>query len=256
MRYPVMTQSLRLARTIAPEATQEIVDIGVQTKTSFLIDVFPDRHHHLFEPAAVYYPKLEETYRGAGIDYTLHKAALGDTDGVLYLHNTSVDGSGRVTHSQLRPERDDNMPFLVGIEQIPSRRLDTAFPAGALPELGYLVKMDVDGIEEQIIAGGQQMLKGASFVVIECSIGRQDMCSRAALLEKLGFRIFDICDNAYYYGQLALVDLVLINTRLRDREIRFQPWKYSKGKVHWPKWQHGFKDLEETPINNPFPEED
>jgi hypothetical protein len=51
MRYPVMTQSLRLVREISPNATEQIVDIGVQVKTEFLMDVFPDRHHHLFEPA-------------------------------------------------------------------------------------------------------------------------------------------------------------------------------------------------------------
>lgn len=251
-RYPVMTQSLGLVREIAPQAVQEIVDVGVQVKTDFLMDVFTDRHHHLFEPSTVYHPQLEANYQEKGINYTLHKTALSDTDGVLYLHNTSVDGSGRVTHSQIKPERDENLKFLVNIEEIPTRRLDTQFPAGALPDLGYLVKMDVDGVEEQIIAGGQDMLRGASFVVIECSIGRQDMCSRAALLEKLGFRIFDICDNAYYYGQLALVDLVMINHRLRETDIRFRPWQYSEGKVHWKNWQHGFKDLENEPVENPF----
>lgn len=216
------------------------------------MDVFPDRHHHLFKPSTVYHPQLEANYNAKDIDYTLHKMALSDTDGVLYLHNTSVDGSGRITHSQIKPERDEALQFLVGIEEIPTRRLDTQFPAGTLPDLGYIVKMDVDGVEERIIDGGQKMLKGASFVVIECSIGRQDMCSRAALLEKLGFRIYDICDNAYYFGQLALVDLVMINDRLRADEIKFRPWQYSEGKVIWPKWQHGFKDLEDSPISDPY----
>lgn len=36
MRYPVMTQSLRLARNIAPEAVQQVMDIGIQVKTDFL----------------------------------------------------------------------------------------------------------------------------------------------------------------------------------------------------------------------------
>lgn len=251
MRYPAMSQSLRLVRQIAPQATQQIVDIGVQVKTEFLMNVFADRHHHLFEPSTAYHAQLEQNYRDKGIDYTLHKVALSDTDGLLYLHNTSNDGSGRITHSQIRDARDEAMPGLVRIEEIPTRRLDTAF-AVPLPDLSYIVKLDVDGVEEKIIAGGAEMLRGASFVVIETSIGRQDMCSRAALLEKLGFRIFDICDNAYYYGQLALVDLVMINNRLRAGDIRFRPWEYSDNKVHWPKWQHGFKTLEDEPIENPF----
>lgn len=252
MRYPVITQSLRLVRRISPDATGQIVDIGVQVKTEFLMQVFPDRHHHLFEPSTVYHPQLETNYREKGIDYTLHKIALSDTDGVLYLHNTSVDGSGRVTHSQIKPEREDDLQFLVNIEEIPTRRLDAVFADKPLSDLGYIVKLDVDGVEEKIIAGGQDVLRNASFIIIETSIGRQDLCSRAALLEKLGFRIFDLCDNAYYYGQLALVDLVMINNRLRATEIKYRPWEYSKGKVHWPKWQHGFRQLEDEPVEDPY----
>lgn len=252
MRYPVMTQSLKVVREIAPQATQQIIDIGVQRRTDFLMKVFPDRHHHLFEPSPNYHADLEANYRAAGIDYTLHKMALSDADGVLYLHETSVDGSGRVTHSQIRPERDEAMPFLVDIKEIPTRRLDTVFKDAPPPELGHIVKMDVDGVEEQIIVGGQAVLRDASFIVIETSIGRQDLCSRAALIEKLGFRMFDLCDNAYYYGQLALVDLVMINNRLRQKELKFRPWEYTEGKVVWPKWQHGFKDLEKKPVDDPY----
>lgn len=252
MRYPVMTQSLRLINHIAPNALSQIIDIGVQVKTEFLMTALQDRHHHLFEPSTVYHPQLEQNYREKGISYTLHKVALSDVDGLLFLHNTSGDGSGRITHSHIRADRNPAMPLLVNIEEIPSRRLDSVFAAAPLPDLGYLVKLDVDGVEEKIIAGGADVLRGASFVIIETSIGRQDLCSRAALLEKLGFRMFDICDNAYYYGQLALVDLVMINNRLRSSDLRFQPWQYSEGKVNWRKWQHGFRDLENTPADDPF----
>lgn len=252
MRYPVMTQCLKVICEIAPEATLQIIDIGVQRRTDFLMKVFSDRHHHLFEPSPNYHAELEANYRAAGIDYTLHKLALSDTDGVLHLHETSVDGSGRVTHSQIRPEPDEAMPFLVDIKEILTRRLDTVFCENVLPYLGYIAKLDVDGAEEQIIAGGQQTLRNASFIIIETSIGRQDLCRRAALIEKLGFRMFDLCDNAYYYGQLALVDLVMINNQLRDAEPKFRPWQYSDGKVNWKKWQHGFKELDDEPADDPF----
>jgi FkbM family methyltransferase len=248
-----MTQCLQLIRQISPDAVQHIVDIGVQVKTEFLMEVFPDRHHHLFEPATTYHSQLEKNYSDKGIAYTLNKVAVSDTDGVLYLHTTSQDGSGRITHSQIRPDRDDKMPFLVAVEEIPTRKLDSIFADEPLADLSYIVKLDVDGVEEKIIAGGQTVLRGASFVIIETSIGRRDLCSRAALLEKLGFRIFDMCDNAYYYGQLALVDLVMINDRLRADEIKYRPWDYSGGKVHWANWQHGFRDLEAEPVQIFFP---
>ncbi|MEL6827043.1 MAG: FkbM family methyltransferase [Pseudomonadota bacterium] len=252
MRYPTLQQSLRIVREISPAAVEKIVDIGVQRRTDFLMDVYPDKHHHLFEPVSAYHVDLESNYRSADISYTLHKKALSDVDGVLFLHNTSVDGSGRVTHSHIKSEREDSLPFLIDIEEIETRRLDTALSRESLGDLSYLVKLDVDGVEEKIIDGGNDVIGGASFVVIEASIGRQDLCSRAALLERCGFRMFDICDNAYYYGQLALVDLVMINNRLRDREIKFRPWQYTEGRVVWPKWQHGFGDHVREPVSDPF----
>lgn len=252
MRYPTLQQSFRVIRKIAPLSVTKIVDIGAQRKTEFLMDVYPDVIHHLFEPVSTYHDDLKQNYNSRGISFVLHQVALGDTDGLLYLHNQSVDGSGRITHSRLLPVRQDDFSFLVNIEEVMSRRLDSMMRRDELGDLSYLVKLDVDGLEEKIIDGGRDVIGGASFVVIEASIGRQDLCSRAALLEKCGFRMFDICDNAYYFGQLALVDLVMINNRLRQNEIKFRPWAYTDGKVVWKKWQHGFQNLVDEFVENPF----
>ena len=255
MRYPTLQQSLRINREIAPAAVEQIIDIGAQRKTDFLMDVYADKHHHLFEPVSTYHQDLEKNYQDAGISYSLYKQALSNVDGMLYLHNTSVDGSGRITHSHIKPEREEDLDFLVNIEEIETRRLDSIMSREGLGDLSYLIKLDVDGVEEKIIEGGQDVIGGASFIIIEASIGRQDLCSRAALLEKCGFRMFDICDNAYYFGQLALVDLVMINNRLRNQEIKFKPWQYTEGKVVWSKWQHGFGDHVNEPVTAPFADE-
>lgn len=256
MRYPTLQQSLRTIRKISPDTVKQVIDIGVQRRTDFLMDVYPDCLHHLFEPVSTYYTDLESNYQARNITYQLHKVALSNTDGVLFLHNTSVDGSGNVTHSQIKQNRDENLDFLVNIEEIETCRLDSVFPpsTSTLDDLSYIVKLDVDGVEEKIIEGGVDVISGASFVVIEASIGRQDLCSRAAILEKQGFRIFDICDHAYYFGQLALVDLVMINNRLRQDEIKFRPWQYTEGKVVWSKWQHGFNKHTDEPVDDPFKE--
>jgi FkbM family methyltransferase len=252
MRYPTLQQSFRVISMIAPLSVTKIIDIGAQRKTEFLMDVYPNVIHHLFEPVSTYHEDLKQNYNSRGIPFVLHQVALGDTDGLLFLHNQSVDGSGRITHSRLLPERQDDFKFLVNIEEVMCRRLDSMMRRDDLGDLSYLVKLDVDGLEEKIIDGGRDVIGGASFVVIEASIGRQDLCSRAALLEKCGFRMFDICDNAYYFGQLALVDLVMINNRLRQNEIKFRPWEYTDGKVVWKRWQHGFPNLVNESGENPF----
>lgn len=252
MRYPVLEQCLRYTRELSPNAIKSVVDIGAQRKTDFLMQVFPDCYHHLFEPVSVYHDELVENYSLVGIEHTLHKVALGNTDGKLFLHNQSMDRSGNVTHSQIKPAADETMTDLVNIEQIDTRRLDSVLSRKELGDLSYIVKMDVDGVEEQIIEGGPDVIGGASFVIIECSIGRQDLLSRAAALEKLGFRIYDICDLCYYYGQLAIVDLVMINNRLRNAEPKFKPWQYGSRGLKWKKWQSGLPHLRNQYYKNPF----
>ena len=96
-------------------------------------------------------------------------------------------------------------------------------------------------------------MRSASFVVIEASLGRQDVSSRLRLLESIGFRLFDICDNAYFFDQLALVDLMFVNERLRQSEIKLRPWEVAGKKVVWKKWQKsGFEDLQFDNPTDPF----
>ena len=147
MRYPTLQQSLRVVRKIAPLSVTKVVDIGAQRKTEFLMDVYPDVLHHLFEPVTVYHDDLKQNYNSRGIPFVLHQVALGETDGLLYLHNQSADGSGRITHSRLFAERQDDLKFVVSIEEVMGRRLDSMMSREELGDLSYLVKLDVDGLE-------------------------------------------------------------------------------------------------------------
>ena len=65
------------------------------------MDVYPDVIRHLFEPVSTYHDDLKQNYNynSRGIFFALHQVAPGDTDGLLYLYNQSVDGSGQITHS-------------------------------------------------------------------------------------------------------------------------------------------------------------
>ena len=68
------------------------------------------------------------------------------------------------------------------------------------------------------------------------------------MMDSLGFRLFDICDNAYYFNQLSCMDLVFINEKLRTGMIKYRPWEYSKWKVLWDKWQQGYPELAKEPV--------
>lgn len=97
--------------------------------------------------------------------------------------------------------------------------------AGQLRPFTYIVKLAVDGVEEAIVNGGPKTISDASLIIIESSLNRRNVVSRIQLLESKGVRLWDICDPAYYYGQLSQVDLVFINERVRASDIRFRPWE-------------------------------
>jgi len=116
MRYPKLLHALSLFKDLAPSACKVVIDIGVQHRTPFLMQVFPDSFHHLFEPVSLYFEAIESSYSRANIAHQLHGLALSDRGGKIYLHKKSNDGTGRVTHSEVLEQRNPDLENLVEIE--------------------------------------------------------------------------------------------------------------------------------------------
>ncbi len=248
IRYPVLHHCLAFCKETCPNAFKGVVDIGVRYGTDFLMDIFPESHHYLFEPVVECRDKIHENYRRRKIDYSFYGIALTNVSVDLYLHQLSSDGSGNITHSEVSSNPTSNNSNLHSIVPIEGSRLDDLKFSPNLRPFEYLVKLDVDGIEELIIEGGQAVLRDSSFVVMEASVVRDNILTRLSLMKDLGFRLFDICDNAYYYNQLSCMDFVFINEKIRAKELRFRPWEYAKFQVHWEKWQQGYPDLATQPL--------
>jgi len=253
MRLPTVSDCLRLIRFVDERLCECVIDIGAQRKTDFLMEIFPDKKHYLFEPVKHYHADLRRNYEEKNIDFEILGVALGDVDGEVFLHNTCHDRSGKITHSFIEAAPNKSVKDLVSIEPIECRQLDTQRNQLPLTKHQYLIKLDVDGVEEKIIAGGRQTISEASFLVIEASLGRRNLVSRIQLLETFGFRLFDICDPAYYFGQLSQVDLVFINESVRAAQIKFRPWEHAGGKVIWKQWQHNLGVA--SNFDDPFAEE-
>lgn len=252
-RYPILHHTLQLIKFVRPESVDYVVDVGAQRATPFLMDICKDSFHHLFEPVTTYHADLETNYRQARIKHKIHKVALSDTDGLAYLHNYSEDHSGSITHSYLNFDRESvHKAELISIEQVPQMTLDSVFKDEPLPKGDYIIKLDVDGVEEKIIAGAAHTAENAAFIIIEASLGRRNLISRLQLIESLGFRLFDICDHGYYFGQMSQCDLVFINEKIRLNTDKFRPWEKMNYKVTWQNWQHGFLDLEKRPFDDPY----
>src|SRR5262245_49796307 len=134
---------------------ETIIDVGVLTQTPELVSVFPDRKHLLFEAVAEFGDSIRKNY--CGIDYTLVTAAVADREGEATLRTRSIIPGMDISHS--------------GIVQDPVGKSDTrSVPMVTLDgylsrnpqRKPYLLKLDVDGFELQIMQGASQTLKDTS----------------------------------------------------------------------------------------------
>lgn len=207
-RIPEVTDALTTLRTLGVPVNA-VLDVGILHGTAGLIQVFPDVKHFLFEPVDNYFDTIRQTYQN--LDYELHQVALSNSDGSAWQLGICRDGSGQITHSQLRdkPETKENFPLMVDCREVRQSRLDSMLDAlgAATP---YLLKLDVDGIELQILEGAHRALKDASVVVIEVTNGT--FLERANAVAARGFSFFDFVDLTYYFGTFYQADAIFIRS--------------------------------------------
>jgi FkbM family methyltransferase len=235
VRTPSVQESLAVFKNCFGEPIRLVLDVGAQAKTQFLMDAFADAHHVLFEPVQIYHAMLEANYSAVGISHELVRCAVSDLAGEMHQHLLSSDLSGKVTHSQLLPQADPGRfgNRLLQVIPTPVITLDGWAAGRELPK-PYVVKIDVDGIEDLIIAGGRQVISECSLVVVEATLS--SIAARVAKLQSYGMRLFDIVGNGYYFEQLQQVDLVFVSEQAALSNIEFQPWK-KHGQVIWEHWQ-------------------
>lgn len=229
MRNTSNIDSIKLLNSLLKTPIEVVVDVGVQYSTPFLMEGYPAAFHHLIEPVKAYHEFIRRNYQNAGINFNLIEAAAADVGGVLYQHLQCLDEGGKVTHSQLLPAEDNSLKGLIEIVKTPVVTLDALFPSLD----NYMVKIDVDGIEERIIRGGTKTIKNATAVIIEATL--DSLSSRASLLEDLGMRLYDITDMCYYFDQLQQVDLIFVNAAMIKGDLDFQPL-VKHNPIVWSEW--------------------
>ena len=90
----------------------------------------------------------------------------------------------------------------------------------------YLLKIDVDGHELEILRGAQRSLRDASIVIVEASLANRrcpELMERLELLLQSGFYLFDIVDPAYYAKLLHQVDLVFVRGDIVESSDQLRP---------------------------------
>jgi len=148
---------------------KSVLDIGANTgqfakKIRLLL---PEAAIFSFEPIPSVFEKLKENFKD-DVNFTAYNVGLGDKNGTedFYLNEFS-DSSSFLKMKDLHKE---NFPPTVNESKIELKmcRLDDLIRIEQL-STPYLIKLDVQGLEEKVIKGGKKIIENAEYIITEVS---------------------------------------------------------------------------------------
>ena len=205
---------------------KNIVDVGIQKSTDFLINVFPECHHDLFEPVIEYNSEILENYKN--ISHTLINKAV-----------SNVNNIETISIFERSPEFSD----IVRTIEIEHITLDSYFSKNnsGIAGLNTVVKLDVDGTEPLIIEGGRRFLSKVGLLIVEANVNNIGRIIQQVNL--LNLSLWDIGSMRTYNNQLCECDLFFINGVLRKPGEQFELYPKNK-EWDWKKYQaRGYYDI-------------
>lgn len=217
-RLPPLTEIVALRRLkLTGWQPRSIYDIGALHGewSKEAAEVFPAAEHFLFEANADH----ERDLKSSGYRYFI--AALGAEDGVeapFYVAK-DVDPSGASLY------RENTRHFVdakLMVRKVVTTRLDSVVAAHGLP-LADLAKIDTQGSELDVIAGGKHALSRCGVLIVETSFlnynkGAPLFADVIAALDKLGMKCVDISQTHHIGpGFYVQADLVFVNDEVYRR---------------------------------------
>lgn len=136
-----------------------IIDIGANDGAfgAYLAQLFAASVVHAVEPLEAHKEGLEA--RG----FIVHPVALSDKTGDAPFHISDADAASSLLPLTPRCLSEYPQTRVCDETTVPTRRLDDAIG----PLEGSLIKVDAQGAEGEIIAGGERTFRAASLVLIE-----------------------------------------------------------------------------------------
>ena len=146
-----------------------VIDVGAHTGqfSSALRQLLPHARIYAFEPIADCHEKLERRFSEDARFHSFN-TALGERDGEIAFHTSSFPKASSPLpmtslHREAFPWSADT-----SISTVPVRRLDSY--AGELElEPNVMLKVDVQGYEQHVLSGADEILAKTSYVLVELS---------------------------------------------------------------------------------------
>jgi FkbM family methyltransferase len=211
-RWIAISDSLKILKNSGLQVSA-VIDVGVQHDTKDLRLGFPDVPHFLFEPIEEYHDAIRARY--CGMDYQLIGSAVSSSSGTLLLEQVRSDSAGVVSHV-MNGEVEGQ-----GIRRVPCVSLDDFVAQNEIAK-PYLLKVDVDGAETDILRGAARAMSDCSCLIVETTMPFLE--ERCRLARESGLRLWDIVDFNFYHGSLYQVDLIFVSERQIARCPALDPY--------------------------------
>jgi FkbM family methyltransferase len=185
-----------------------VIDAGVATQTLELYEAFPSASILLIEPLAEFEPFLQKICAAYKAQYVL--AAAGQSPGSATFHVHADKVSSSLLHEVEGPSVDGT-PRTVPVVSIDQQCAEKNLPGP------YLIKLDVQGAELQVLSGASRTLQHTEVVMLEGTlfatmIGGPQLHDLILYMKGLGFVLYDLYPILYrpLDGALAQVDLLFV----------------------------------------------
>jgi FkbM family methyltransferase len=178
---------------------QTVLDIGANTGqfVESIYDLLPAANIYSFEPLPECFEELTSKFSGNS-QFKAFNFALGNETSETIIYRNDYSPSSSLLpmadlHKESYPFTKNETPTRVKIERLDNVRelIDVKLP--------MLVKVDVQGFEDQVIEGGVQTFKEASVVIIEMSI--EELYKGQVLFDGIYQRLKDL--GFSYHGNYS-----------------------------------------------------
>lgn len=209
--YDVLDQLLRKGFT-----PHTVIDVGVAYGTHVLYEEFPSAKHLLIEPLREYKEYLKKISKKYDAEYVL--AAAGAKSGKVFI-NVHPDLVGSSLFKEEEGPLVDGTP-----REVPVVTLDELCMEKNL-QGPYLIKIDTQGSELEVLDGSRKILEDTEFIVLEVQlfqffINGPQFYDVVSYMKKYGFVVYDI--SGIYYrpldNALAGVDVSFVKEHGQFRE--------------------------------------
>ncbi|MBF0169337.1 MAG: FkbM family methyltransferase [Alphaproteobacteria bacterium] len=194
-----------------------VIDVGAHTGTALLSGAFPLAHHMMIEPLVEHGSALQTLCSSlSSAEYLI--AAAGNREGAVRMAVNPTN-----LHSTMLPDgAGAEPPFKERLVHM--RTLDRLVQDNGLKG-PFLVKIDVDGGELDVLRGACSLLDESSVFIIELTFFHDVLMRILTLFHGFDFVPFDIADPLYRERDDALwqIDLVLVHKNSFLRSYRGYP---------------------------------